>query len=101
MFLTPYKVKYQLVNTSLEGKYHKANEEIDKGSKWQEVTMVTKPWVNLSTCHTVFMVGKLILTINNNNNYYYYCPQERVYGVKVQNTQSTCKGKKTAMAQAQ
>lgn len=30
--------------------------------------MVTKPWVNLGTCHTVFTMGKLIVVIS--------CPQE-------------------------
>ena len=39
--------------------------------------MATQQWVNLHTCHTVFTIEKLILSIS--------CPRERVGGSKVQN----------------
>ena len=41
---------------------------LSKWGNWQEVTMATEPHVNLSTCHNVFTVEKLILTIS--------CPEE-------------------------
>ena len=46
---------FSLVNTSLVGRCHSANEVIGKACDWQEVTMV-----KLSTCHTVYTVGKSV-----------------------------------------
>ena len=63
----------------MEGKCYSANETIiGKASDWKDITMAIQKEVNLGTCHSVFTIEKLILTIS--------CLQERVVRAKVQNT---------------